>query len=109
MVMTRDFARLVRAVPPPAKPVNAGNADSFVAVESHFSRKLPSDYKELIGAYGTGCWKGFLWVLNPFASNPNLIEQARRQLDAERVLCEFRSSDDDFSRYVLTDLLIPWA
>ncbi|WP_152049375.1 hypothetical protein [Tautonia marina] len=57
-------------------------------METRLGLELPDDYKRLVHAYGSGSWMGFLWVLNPFSSNLylNLLEQAQRQLAAERVI-----------------------
>jgi hypothetical protein len=72
---------------------------------------LPRDYKALVCAYGTGSWKGFLWVLNPFASNVylNLFEQAKLQLDAERLLRAKWPEQIPFALYPEPGGLFPWA
>jgi hypothetical protein len=61
------FAQLRGLVPPPAQPVEAADIGAFAAVEERLGLRLPSDYKCLVCAYGTGSWKNFLWVLSPFA------------------------------------------
>jgi hypothetical protein len=109
--ITPDFAELCEAVPPPMDPVEAGGLEAFSAVEARLGIALPAGYKSLIGAYGTGSWKGFLWVLNPFASNRflNLFEQTQRQLEAERAIRADCSSEVPFPIYPEPGGLLPWA
>jgi hypothetical protein len=109
--VTTAFAKLCEAVQPPANPVEAGSPEAFAAVEARLGIALPDDYENLIGAYGTGCWKGFLWVLNPFASNRylNLLEQTQRQLDAERAIRADRPSQVPFAIHPEVGGLLPWA
>jgi hypothetical protein len=109
--VTTAFAKLCEAVPPPADPVEAGRAEAMAAVEERLGLALPADYKSLIGAYGTGSWKDFLLVLNPFASNRylNLFEQTQRQLDAERVIRAAWPSEVPFAIYPEPGGLLPWA
>jgi hypothetical protein len=109
--VTTAFADLCKAVPPPDNPFEAGSAEGFTAVEGRLGLALPTDYKSLIGAYGTGSWKGFLWVLNPFASNRylNLFEQAQRQLEAERTIRADWPKDVPFALYPDPGGLLPWA
>lgn len=71
--MASSFDQLRDAVPPPSWPIEPGSIEGFPSVEAQLGLALPRDYKRLICAYGTGSWKEFLWILNPFSSNPNLI------------------------------------
>jgi hypothetical protein len=52
-----------------------------------------------------------LWILNPFAANRylNLVQQARRQLEAERMIRAERPSDMPFSLHPERGGLFPWA
>lgn len=67
---------LTLLVPPPAMPREAEG--EWLNAEQELSA-LPSDYKELIRVYGTGCFDDFIWVLNPFSEQKhlNLLEQVR--------------------------------
>ena len=109
--MTTAFADLCEAVSPPANPVEPGSPGAFTAVEARLDLALPADYKSLICAYGTGSWKGFLWVLNPFAQNRfhNLFEQTQRQLDAERTIRADWPGQVPFPIYPEPGGLLPWA
>jgi hypothetical protein len=109
--VTTAFGDLCKAVPPPDNPFEAGRPEGFTAVEGRLGLALPTDYKSLIGAYGAGSWKGFLWVLNPFASNRylNLFEQTQRQLDAERTIRADWPKDVPFALYPEPGGLLPWA
>lgn len=109
--MTTSFAQLCDAISPPAKAIEAGNTEGFLAVEARLVLGLPGDYKRLICAYGSGSWKGFLWVLNPFSSNRylNLFEQALQQLDAERVIRTNWPGDVPFALYPERGGLFPWG
>ena len=83
MTTTRlDIGRLCRLATPPAKPLEAGAAGGWPAVETALGTPLPADYKLFIATYGTGLFDEFLYVFNPFAADPdgNLL----RQLDAAR-------------------------
>ena len=105
------FTQLYEAISPPSKPREAGNVAAFTAVETSLALLLPEDYKRLIGTYGTGVWKEFLWVLNPFASNVylNLFEQVKRQLDAERKIRADWPGNVPFALYPEQGGLLPWA
>lgn len=58
--------------PPNVVPVNAG----WNLIEEEVGFSLPSDYKEFIDAYGTGCISNFIWVFNPFSQNKALNNHA---------------------------------
>jgi hypothetical protein len=109
--MSASFARLCAAVPPPPEPSEAGNAEGLAQVEARFGIELPEDYKRLITAFGTGCWREFLWVLNPFSANTflNLFDQTARQLDAEREIRRKWPAEVPFALYPETGGLLPWA
>ena len=61
-----------KVFPIPEKPVETGNPKSWATYEKQLAVKLPSDYKEFIENYGTGCISMFLWIFNPFSKNKNL-------------------------------------
>lgn len=60
----------------------------WLPVEAHLGLSLPDDYKTFIDHYGTGAIDSFLYILNPFSSNPrlNLLDEGRIKLDAIRQL-----------------------
>jgi hypothetical protein len=109
--MRIGFSQLRDAVPPPSRPVEVGSMELFATVEARLGLALPDDYKHLVCAYGTGSWKGFLWVLNPFSSNRylNLFEQAKCQLEAERAIRTDWPRDVPFALYPEPGGLLPWA
>jgi hypothetical protein len=105
------YAQLCDAVPPPCNPVEAGSIEAFTDVEARLALALPDDYKRLVCAYGTGSWKGFLWVLNPFSANRhlNLLAQAQRQLAAERAIRTVWPRNVPFALYPEGGGLFPWG
>jgi hypothetical protein len=109
--MSASFARLCQAVPPPVHPSEAGSTQAFARVEDRLDLELPDAYKQLVTAYGTGSWRGFLWVLNPFSANRslNLLDQAVRQLDAERVIRRKWPDQVPFPLYPEPGGLFPWG
>jgi hypothetical protein len=62
---------LLAVVPPPADPIDIGNADIIQSVQRSLGVALPSDLLDLSRAYGTGVFKDSnrltFWVYNPFA------------------------------------------
>jgi hypothetical protein len=100
---------LLRLVPPPSNPREAEG--SWERVEEVLGVELPDDYKRLIEAYGTGTFSEFIWVLNPFSSNPNLnlIEQSTRQLGALRELREQFGEWSPFDLHPTPGGLLPVA
>jgi hypothetical protein len=109
--MATGFSQLRDAIPPPSTPIEAGSLEAFSVVEARLGLTLPDDYKHLIYTYGTGAWKQFLWVLNPFSANRflNLIEQAQRQLDADRIIRAHWPHHVPFALFPERGGLFPWA
>ncbi len=109
--MSASFARLSAAVPPPPDPCEAGTSEGFDQVEARLAIRLPEDYKQLITAFGTGSWKEFIWVLNPFSANTflNLFDQATRQLDSEREIRRKRPNELPFPLHPESGGLLPWG
>jgi hypothetical protein len=62
---------LLQLAPPPVRPpaVRRPDAAAWHEVEAHFGFAFPTDYKSLIEHYGTGCWGGFVQIMNPFSKN----------------------------------------
>ena len=65
---------LIKVIQPPKNPNEVGNLQGWIDVEEKLGIKLPNDYKEFIIAYGSGYIGDFLWVLNPFSKDGNLID-----------------------------------
>lgn len=80
---------VIQVMPPPAMPRET--VGDWLGIERELS-VLPFDYKELIRAYGTGCFDDFIWLLNPFSEQRhlNLLVQAKLARGAhESLLNEF--------------------
>jgi hypothetical protein len=122
--MTDYLKRLVRMVPPPKKPQEAGTAAGFRRVEAKLEIKLPDDYKQLVHLYGCGQWQEFWYILNPFSENEfgNLLFQCRTRvkqrttmLDAERVMREeYNTHSELYGKYPYPIYpepggIVPWA
>lgn len=68
--MDPHLQRLVALTPPPAEPeVSDIDWDVF---QDRLSMRLPTDYKQLVEAYGLGAFGHFLWVNVPMCGNKNL-------------------------------------
>ena len=92
------IARLTALVPPPAEPVETGEAGRWGEVEAALGTALPSDYKALIGTYGSGRFGDFLYLFNPFApsGDGNLADEK------DAVLADYAESRAKFpERYPL--------
>ena len=81
-----SLERLISTVAPPVAPEDSGSPDEWEELEKRLAMKLPHDYQEIIGTYGTGTWSNFLWMLNPFSGNKNL----NLELKAAALLDSFR-------------------
>ncbi|MFE1879262.1 SMI1/KNR4 family protein [Streptomyces diastatochromogenes] len=60
---------LVRAVPPPADPVDARG--DWAEVEARLGVRLPGDYKLLVETYGWGEFCDYLYLRTPFGTSPH--------------------------------------
>ena len=60
---------LSKILPPPKSPVEAPRESQWLAVERHLGTRLPTDYKQLVGTYGTGKIDDFIWLANPFSKS----------------------------------------
>lgn len=78
--MTAD--QLLLRVPPPPKPAFAAGRLDFERAEALLGLVLPADYKDIVSAYGDGCWQGFWYILNPASPNRNLNLVAQASLGA---------------------------
>ena len=61
-----DLVQLVGAPPHPAGSAPVDDP-RWSAIEYRLDLEFPPDYKQLIAAFGTSTWGGFLNVLNPFS------------------------------------------
>lgn len=67
-----SLAELMKLVLPPSTPRETGSAREWESVGASLGVRIPEDYQQLVDTYGTGAFDNFLWVYNPFTSNPNL-------------------------------------
>ncbi len=65
-----SLRQLIEVVPPPSRKPCPGRLDSFAVVERELGLSLPTGFKELTEAYGTGVWFETIFVLNPFERSP---------------------------------------
>ncbi|MEV5786789.1 SMI1/KNR4 family protein [Streptomyces sp. NPDC052287] len=101
------FDDLVSHVPPPSRPLWASG--DWNKVESVLGLELPTDFKQLVGAYGAYHFAGFLTPLTPFGGRDLLVGPAKRLLDQER---GFRDSNPEacpYPFYPEPGGLLPWA
>lgn len=82
----------------------------WTGLERRFGLRLPTDYKQLVEAYGQGAFDGFLWVLQPSEVNRNLdlIRQRDVRLTALRTL---QASGEEVPFVVESgdEEVVPWA
>ena len=101
-----DMNRLKQVQPPPLDPIdNQGDWENVSDLGDGLVG-FPTDYKKLIERYGTFGFGDFIWVLNPFAKNPNieLANQMRVQRDALATLAR------DYGESIPHPIgsLVPW-
>ncbi|MGW3630362.1 SMI1/KNR4 family protein [Streptomyces sp. NPDC005122] len=101
------FDDLRRHNPPPSQPLWA-NGD-WNEVESALGLQLPTDFKQLIGAYGAHHFAGFLTPLTPFGGRDLLVGPAKRLLDQERGFRDSSPEDCPYPFYPEPGGLLPWA
>jgi hypothetical protein len=116
--MADALKRLVKMVPPPAAPFEAGAAADFARVEAELGLELPEDYKRLVLTYGSGQWQEFWVVLNPFTANEHislLVQCQNRRpkkwsmLDAERGVRAVEGAKYSHPIYPEAGGIVPWA
>ena len=80
--------KISKILEPGAKVFNTGNETGWKQLQLDMNIVLPTDYKEYIKIYGTGCIDDFLWVLNPFCMNENInfIQKGESIIDAYKTL-----------------------
>jgi hypothetical protein len=107
--MTIDL--LLKLMPPPSSPINTGNSNKWKNVEKELGVDIPTDYKSIISAYGSGSVDYYLWLLNPFESNEyiSLLKKSRVLINA---FIELRLQfPERYNSPVFPELggLLPWA
>src|SRR5262245_39190825 len=101
---------LIRVVRPPAQPAEVGS--SWGDVENMAGTRQPKDYKDLVTAFGTGCFDEFLWVFNPFSQNRhlNFFEQLGARLRSLRELqAKWGSEEVSYPLFPEPGGLLPWG
>ena len=66
-----SIERLIEIMPVDFEPFEAVD-QVWSNFEDQLGRSWPDDYKIFLNRYGTGQIGNFLWILNPFAKNPNI-------------------------------------
>jgi hypothetical protein len=100
--------KLISVLSPPSRqPLESSVWTEF---ESRNKLKLPNDFKELMSTYGCGAISDFLWLLDPFAKNPNLnFEKSEYFIDAYTVMKQEFISDYPRPKYPARGSFFPWA
>lgn len=85
----RTLQKLVALMPPPAKPIDTGDAASWAAAEKALGTSLPEDYKRFFGVYGVVGINRDLVFADPIDYDNENIGLGPR-LDFERLFQERR-------------------
>ncbi|WP_406120344.1 SMI1/KNR4 family protein [Streptomyces canus] len=103
--MNAALARLTQLITPPSEP----RTTDWDAVQEQLGVTLPTDYKDLIHAYGGSNWDDYLYLLEPGCPNDNydLIEWEDQQTEALEGLWEFEKKPDELAD--ASSRVIPWA
>jgi len=98
-------------IQPPDQPIENGEVEGWNAVEQTLKTRLPSDYKDYINVFGTGCLSNFIWVFNPFSKNLNLNlhNQISAQLNAITTLEKEFNESCPYPIYPELGGLLPWG
>ncbi len=78
--MISSLRSLQQVAPPPSIPLETGTPADWPRAEAALPLALPPDYREFIQAYGSGCFRRFLWPLNPVSEDENLNLAAQAPL-----------------------------
>ena len=103
---------LYRVLLPPVTPIETGSTEEWQGIEKTIGIALPSDYKQYINIFGTGCIGSFLWLFNPFSRNKhlNLLRQIDIKIDALRILKEkWGDKQCPYPLYPEPEGLLPWG
>jgi hypothetical protein len=87
---------LMRAVPPPQKPLESF-AGPWAQIETEIGSPLPQDYKDYARLYGSGYFLQFLHVDTPRTGNPNI----RLEKQVPSMCAMFAQFDGDDRPYPL--------
>lgn len=84
-----SFNSLIDVLLPPQNPAELPTTEDWNATERQICR-LPEDYKDFVGRFGTGNVSGFIWILNPVSQHRylNLHAEIEPILGALRELRE---------------------
>lgn len=109
IVMRNAFEDLARLSPPPSHPVEADGP--WELYEAEINCFLPADFKQLIHAYGSGQWGGFLAPVSPFSfPSPSAYrEWIDFYLEAERQVRECSPTDFPGPIFPEPGGRLPWA
>src|SRR5687767_3084452 len=102
-----ELEALVRSMPPPREPRDAGDPDRWPQIELRLGRRLPSDYKAFIATYGSGRVGEFINVANPFSDNPHVRDLPDEMLKIYRDIRKFEHIP--FPIHPEPGGLIPWG
>jgi len=99
-----SIEKLLKLVPPPAKPYEVGDPKKWSSFEKKLGTKLPSDYREFVMHYGTGLFAGLYMIYNPYSKSKylSLLECVDTQPDDAL-------EPDDYEFYPEEGGLLPWG
>jgi hypothetical protein len=106
---------LLQFFPPPAHPQETGTPKTWEKLEARLGIALPSDYKALIDAFGTGTFADFITVFNPFAQNESLnllyaLDTLHQANQKTRIISDpIWSALRPFELYPAPQGLLPWG
>jgi hypothetical protein len=101
--------KLLRIVAPPEQPINTGNGARWEAVERTLGTRLPADYRDFCGRYGTGKFAPwYLTVINPYDDwYLDMVNRCCNHLRAHRGLME--TSDWPYGIFPSQPGWLPWG
>jgi len=85
---------LLAIVAPPATATASGSSERWISVHSAIGFTTPTDYREIVDAYGAGAFGNFLWVYQPQLDNKFLDLQTQIPAQAD-VLRELKEMGDE--------------
>jgi hypothetical protein len=109
--MISSLRSLQQVAPPPSIPLETGSPEDWARVEEELGLAPPADYREMVHAYGSGCFQRFLWVLNPFSEDEslNLAQQAPMLLWSAQEQKKQAPDSIPFPIHPEPGGLFPWA
>jgi SMI1-KNR4 cell-wall len=102
---------LKKVLPVPRLLPPEHDEEAWRSVETRIGGCLPTDYKDFMTVYGTGCIDGFLWVFNPFSTNThlNLVDQSGRIFDSLRIRRDEFGQQLPFAVFPEETGVFPWG